>query len=729
MDMNYTKLSHIFLSLLIIIVSFFVLSTQAQAASNVKGWGWSSNIGWLSFSSENHPGNGAGVYSVTLATTSGSNIGRFGGHAWSPNIGWVSFNPTDVVNCPSSGVTPLSGCDPVVNMDTGNVTGWARVLSVKDGVADGGAGTVLNILAGASEDSGLINGYIYKSTDSGSTWSTVSSLKKNWQSIAVSNTGSKVVAVAYPEYVYVSNDGGVNWTTQSSLGSKYWTDLSMSSNGSKIAVTSLANYLQISSDGGSTWGSVLNLGLKDWRGVVVSSDGSRIVAVAYDAVYISTDGGTTWSAPVLTALETGFSFNFVSGSADGRVLVVGSPGPGPGKISRDGGTTWSNLPMIQRAAGLSSDGSKIVVVDGQENVPYVHVSSDSGVTWTQRNFRTDTNHIAYSITMSPDGQQVAMGTLFVGDIYTSSDGGTTWTRRTGAGPHNWTAISSYTTSGSSNPSFDNRGGWEGWINLSGLNHTSPDFTGYPGTALAGTSTKGISFNKNTAVFSGFSWSDKVVGWLSLVTGLGEPVECEDCDRYIPPSCTFGNSSRSGDDITLNWTISNDSGGAYNLTRNGTSVGGGTFNSSSVGYSDENLQPGIYTYTLTRTSAPAVSCSSNAITVTSSEPAGNTMWVQNNPSQTEARIRTGQSAEINWDVRSFNTAGYTSCRVDQLPVEGTPDIQSSLSLIPVSATGDADLTNMAKGVYDMRISCRNTESSVNYTNQVKIIVSSGTITEQ
>ncbi len=80
------------------------------------GWGWSSNVGWISFSSANL-GVGAGSpYSVKMGTT--TTTGYLGGWAWSPNIGWISFSHGD-------GSHP----NATVDFSTGAVSGWARACA------------------------------------------------------------------------------------------------------------------------------------------------------------------------------------------------------------------------------------------------------------------------------------------------------------------------------------------------------------------------------------------------------------------------------------------------------------------------------------------------------------------------------------------------------------------------------------------------------------------------
>ncbi len=106
---------------IIAVASAFVLSNSVvhAATTPVTGYAWSSNIGWISFSSSNAGPGATPAYGVNVDTTTGV----MSGYAWSSNIGWISFNAADVSTC---GTT---FCTPKINMTTGAVTGWIRVVS------------------------------------------------------------------------------------------------------------------------------------------------------------------------------------------------------------------------------------------------------------------------------------------------------------------------------------------------------------------------------------------------------------------------------------------------------------------------------------------------------------------------------------------------------------------------------------------------------------------------
>ena len=117
--------SLIFLAISLILVCFAVSNflgikkVKGEGVPNVFGWAWSSNIGWISFNSET---DGSIVdYGVHI-----NDEGIFSGYAWSENIGWIHFAPTSgYPGAPQNGVK--------VDLESGEVSGWARALSFGGG--------------------------------------------------------------------------------------------------------------------------------------------------------------------------------------------------------------------------------------------------------------------------------------------------------------------------------------------------------------------------------------------------------------------------------------------------------------------------------------------------------------------------------------------------------------------------------------------------------------------
>ncbi len=93
---------------------------EAAVNTNLTGYAWSSNIGWIDMSG------------VTLDTSANT----WSGYAWSSNIGWLSYNPVDLtsssVSSPDSRTTSMpcpSTSTPSYNSVSGAITGFGRFIS------------------------------------------------------------------------------------------------------------------------------------------------------------------------------------------------------------------------------------------------------------------------------------------------------------------------------------------------------------------------------------------------------------------------------------------------------------------------------------------------------------------------------------------------------------------------------------------------------------------------
>ena len=128
-----------FLSLLIVLSLAIIrqsISFAASAISELSGWAWSENIGWISFNSDS---DGSSIeYAVSIDTGNG----KLSGYAWSENIGWISFNESDTGVPPSDDPCPDASCiakaTPSGQLGSSDVPiyGWARALA-HDGGWDG----------------------------------------------------------------------------------------------------------------------------------------------------------------------------------------------------------------------------------------------------------------------------------------------------------------------------------------------------------------------------------------------------------------------------------------------------------------------------------------------------------------------------------------------------------------------------------------------------------------
>jgi|GEM_PF-4620498 len=87
-------------------------------SSNVSGWIWSENIGWISLNCSNNNSCGVVNYGVSVDKTTG----KFSGYGWSEHIGWVDVSPiSGYPTAPTYGMT--------LDLVTKKVSGWLKALT------------------------------------------------------------------------------------------------------------------------------------------------------------------------------------------------------------------------------------------------------------------------------------------------------------------------------------------------------------------------------------------------------------------------------------------------------------------------------------------------------------------------------------------------------------------------------------------------------------------------
>jgi hypothetical protein len=140
-------------------------------------------------------------------------------------------------------------------------------------------------------------GLIYTSTDSGVTW-TARDSAKYWMAVASSTDGTRLVAAAgaIPPsgtpplggglvygYIYTSTDSGLTWILQANAPLAQWRSIASSNDGTKLLAVAYAGQIYTSTDSGVTW--TPRDSARSWTGVACSGDGMSIVAVTGDQIY------------------------------------------------------------------------------------------------------------------------------------------------------------------------------------------------------------------------------------------------------------------------------------------------------------------------------------------------------------------------------------------------------------------------------------------------------------
>lgn len=135
---------------------------EAGAGQNVTGFAWSSNLGWISFNSNNCDADDSGFSNAVPAgcpsvitpisnygvhITDNGATGIFSGYAWSSNVGWINFNPADLSSCPTAPSCQQASVDKI----TGQVSGWAKILNTNDWLRLRGNGCNVSISKGTGD--------------------------------------------------------------------------------------------------------------------------------------------------------------------------------------------------------------------------------------------------------------------------------------------------------------------------------------------------------------------------------------------------------------------------------------------------------------------------------------------------------------------------------------------------------------------------------------------------
>jgi hypothetical protein len=264
----------------------------------------------------------------------------------------------------------------------------------------------LVLYAGTLTPNGVASIGIYKSTDGGASWTSISDgLIDPFTGIAPLDVAALAIDPHSPttliagtrfSEIFKSTDGGTTWYPVTAGG--YSISLQVTavqfdpSNSKTVYAASTAGFLK-STDGGESWSNFGNAGVSFSTLVLDPSNPSTLYAgnQTGSGIYKSTDGGSHWSSA--------------------RVGLPAPPSPFSGSFA-----------LIN---ALALDGASSSTVYAATYGNGVFVSRDSGASWTSAsNGLRDT--VVLSIASPPGSGAVYAGTLGDG-VYRSADQARTWT--------------------------------------------------------------------------------------------------------------------------------------------------------------------------------------------------------------------------------------------------------------------------------------------------------------
>jgi photosystem II stability/assembly factor-like uncharacterized protein len=350
---------------------------------------------------------------------------------------------------------------------------WVDVSSGLNGTVPGVGQLVIDHVTGNTLYALTSSGSIFKSTDGGSSWTTLGNIV-GVNFLALDPTSPSIVYAGTAIGVFKSTDGGESWasaglagtpigvlaidpTTPSTLyaGNSHlykskdrggsWTDLNLGLPGDAVAAlvldpsTPSTLYVALgqgaggnlikSVDGGATW-SVIYANAGPFYGtlsnlVIDPSNPSTLYRI--NPLLKSTDGGASWTAiafPVHAYLVAALAVD----SRNSNTLYVSSIGSTGHAIykSTDGGQSWKVLDTIIPATGslvFSPDSSTIYAATGSG----VFRSTDGGLNWGEAQTGLRVHDIRMLV-----GDPFNPAVLYAGDnngVFQSLDGGANWAER------------------------------------------------------------------------------------------------------------------------------------------------------------------------------------------------------------------------------------------------------------------------------------------------------------
>jgi photosystem II stability/assembly factor-like uncharacterized protein len=182
---------------------------------------------------------------------------------------------------------------------------------------------------------------IYRSSDFGTTWDTLSNIFA-WN---ICKDDSLNLYASTSSGIYFSSDMGENWESRNSgLINFFIRKIVYNENSNTLFCFSSNNDVYRSSDKGLNWESVTSTGLQSINDIIVNSEGGIFVASQNDGIVLSEDNGDSWQE-VNSGLNLPYP-GIMSIDSEDKIYAASS-----NKVytSSDNGSTWQNT-----SSGLSS---------------------------------------------------------------------------------------------------------------------------------------------------------------------------------------------------------------------------------------------------------------------------------------------------------------------------------------------------------------------------------------
>ncbi len=360
---------------------------------------------------------------VLYAITSFGYVNRTydGGITWS-RIPFANYFPDTLVAC----LSPANSQSiTIITQDSmyRSMNGGTTFSSIKNSVSynlsslvpDWNDSSTFYLFDGSSS-----NGHVFKTTNSGNSWTVSYGNYLNGKILRSSPDGAVYVATAESGLLKAANQGQI-WK---SIGPVTDVPVGM------IVLSDMAMYswdyytVYKTTDGGNTWTVIHDSPAEDKYELAVSAQNtSKLYVAMSDSLALSADGGASWKGLASSNVPYGV---FVSPLSDSMIIVAGSIGVSG---STNGGTSWSKITLPSRADGLLwSTVNQNTLFSYAPNA--FNKSTDAGSTWSPVNIPIDTTDYIW------DAEASRTGTIYIGAyvVLKSTDNGTTFSK-----VYDWTA--------------------------------------------------------------------------------------------------------------------------------------------------------------------------------------------------------------------------------------------------------------------------------------------------
>ncbi len=268
-------------------------------------------------------------------------------------------------------------------------------------------------------------GRIYKTTNSGATWTPqASGTTQNLFGVSVRGANTdNVTVVGNAGTILTTTNGGATWTTQAS-GGQDLTGVSFGANSPTVGVAvGLSGTIRRTTDGGASWSTVTSPTTESLTAVKMMNQNVGWVVGVNGVILYSNNGGASWSTQTSNttqALRDVASFgDFVTAVAVGDNGTI--------RRTTNGGGTWTTQTSgtsasLYGVSFVSLFNSTVSTVGSGGTIRY---TSNSGANWTAQT--SGTTQDLYSVAFAGN-TGVAVGAN--GTALRTTDAGTTWTSGT-----------------------------------------------------------------------------------------------------------------------------------------------------------------------------------------------------------------------------------------------------------------------------------------------------------